>query len=499
MPRRDKSNQFNVPSNDDESLHTEKQKVDRQDVEPVSQRGSNPSEFELSESELSKVAQNIDKPWSRRRFLRRTAGSFAALIVAACNRAAPAAPTPTPTKTPYRTPSSTIRSLLARPTNTPIADSKTFLPVITNGTEDDQPIAAAQLATDTPIPPTDLPPTKVPPTATPTPTPPTEGTPFPPGPPSKLGLHVERNSPEIFDLLETGGVATITTLELDANFAAQIKQMSPATKLIGRIVLPQVQLDQVSDPTSAARAFVEELLPYADDARRRDHFDGWISHNEPTVGSENDSGSIERMKRLSEFEAERTRLLGERGIRSVIGNFATGGPDLSLWEHFLPAVQAAQEHNGWLGLHEYSAPTIYYLSTRANQGRYPDVAPQDEGWLTLRYRKVYNQFLLPAGLGIPLVFTECGVDGLVEDRPGPKDARGWQEFQQYWAENGYGLWGPGAYVEQLVWFDKAMSQDWYVLGGCIYALGTSSQWLTYDIAGPVSGVLKQYLSVHAQG
>jgi len=68
----------------------------------------------------------------------------------------------------------------------------------------------------------------------------------------------------------------------------------------------------------------------------------------------------------------------------------------------------------------------------------------DTGWVTLRYRKVYDEILRPAGLVIPLVMTELGVDGYVEPRPGPPDARGWKDFQGYWAENGFGLWGPGA-------------------------------------------------------
>ncbi len=61
---------------------------------------------------------------------------------------------------------------------------------------------------------------------------------------------------------------------------------------------------------------------------------------------------------------------------------------------------------------------------------------------------------------------------------------GWQHFQQYWGENGYGIWGPGAYVEQLVWYDEAMRQNDYVVGGCIYALAASSGWESYDILGP---------------
>jgi hypothetical protein len=242
------------------------------------------------------------------------------------------------------------------------------------------------------------------------------------------------------------------------------------------------------------------LLPFADDANRRPYFDGWETYNEPVAAN------AEEMKKWSDFEAERTRLLGDRGIRSVIGNFGTGQPSspiaeqpFELWEHFLPAIQTALQYDGWLGLHEYSAPTIYYLTTRDGMGRYPGVAPEDSGWLTLRYRQVYNQILIPRGLAIPLVFTELGVDGLVDaNRSGPLDAKGWHHFQRYWAENNFGLWGPGAYIEQLVWFDEAMRQNDYVIGGCIYAMAGSADWESYDILGDAARVLRQYLQVHAQ-
>lgn len=413
---------------------------------------------------------------SRRRFLRRLGVVAAGALAAACGR--DATPTPSPLATPTAT--SITRSPLAPP-STLGGDGTVYMPLM----RQDQGVAAAAAPTPEPLP--TVTPTPRPPTPTPTP----PATPFPPGPPSKLGLHVERNLPQIFEVLESQGVSAVTTLELDANFVAEIKAISPATRVIGRVIMPQANLQDL-DPIGAAHAFVEQLLPYADDDRRRPYFDAWISFNEPVASS------TEEMSRLAEFEAERTRLLGDRGIRSIIGNFGTGQPPLEFWPAFLPAVQVAQQYNGWLGLHEYSAPTIYYLSTRENQGRYPGVAAGDKGWLTLRYRQVYNQYLIPAGLSIPLVMTELGVDGLVADRPGPPDARGWQDFQRFWAENGYGLWGPGAYVEQLVWYDEAMRQNDYVIGGCIYALGTSAQWLSYDIAGPAASVLTQYLSVHAE-
>ena len=419
--------------------------------------------------------------WNRRRFLAGIAGGVAA-VLAACGRER-ATPTPTtspllPTATPTQIgPSSLL------PTQT---GYRQYAPFVPNETGPEIALAPEPTLTPTPPKPTSTP-TPEPPTPTPTP----QATPFPPGPPSKLGLFVARNHPQIFDLLATGAVTVVKTLELDRNFAKQIKETSPGTKLIGRLQdLEQVSLATL-DPTAAARAFVDKLLPFADDPDRRPWFDAWEAYNEPVAGN------ADEMQRLADFEAERTRLLAERGIRSVIGNFGTGQPPLELWESFLSAVQAAQQYDGWLGLHEYSAPTMYYLTTRENQGRYPGVSPTDTGWLTLRYRQVYNQILIPRGLAIPLVMTELGVDGLVANRPGPPDGTGWQHFQEYWAQNGYGLWGPGAYIEQLVWYDEAMRQNDYVIGGCIYALAGSSGWESYDILGPAAAVLQQYLSVHA--
>lgn len=423
---------------------------------------------------------------ARRRFLGGMASGLLALVTATCGRDRA---TPTPTIRPTDTPTPVARSsLLSTPTE---AGYKTYFPLAAR--EGNPAVAVAAAPTDTPEP-TDTP-TPSEPTATPPPppTPTPSATPFPGGPPSKLGFVVARNLPDVFDLLKTQAVSAVCTLELDVNFAGQIKSTAPNTLLIGRLPhLEQMQLSTL-DPVPAAQAFVNQLMTVAGDERRRKYFDAWQAYNEP------EAGNAEEMKRLADFEAERTRLLAAEGIRSVIGNFATGRPDLELWQYFLPAVQAAKENNGLLGLHEYSAPTIYSQSTRENQGRYPGISPEDTGWLTLRYRKVYNQILKPANLAIPLVFTELGVDGLVGNRPGPPDAKGWQDFQDYWRDNGYGLWGPGAYIEQLVWFDEAMRQDSYVLGGCIFSFAGSNGWQSYDILGPAAAVLKQYLSVHAPG
>lgn len=447
---------------------------------------------ELSTDSAQSSVQSSVRAFDRRHFLGGMLSGVMALIATACGRSRA---TPTPTLRPTATPMPISQSsLMPTPTQ---AEHAAYLPFSPR----DGSVAVAAAPT---VAPTDtLEPTETPtpaePTATPKPppTPTPTATRFPAGPPSKLGFVVARNDPQLFKLLETKGVAAVCTLELDVNFAAQIKQTSPHTLLIGRLPhLEQVQLSSL-DPIPAAQRFFNELMVVAGDERRRRYFDAWQSYNEPVPGN------LEEMQRLADFEAERTRLLGAEGIRSIIGNFGTGQPSgpgnepFGMWSAFLPAMQAAKEYNGWLGLHEYSAPTIYHKSTREHQGRYPGVTPEDSGWLTLRYRQVYNQILKPANLAIPLVFTELGVDGLVDNRPGPPEARGWQDFQAYWRDNGFGLWGPGAYIEQLVWFDEAMRQDSYVLGGCIFTLAGSDGWQSYDILGPAAAVLQQYLSVHA--
>jgi hypothetical protein len=320
-------------------------------------------------------------------------------------------------------------------------------------------------------------------TATPTPT----ATPFPPGPPTKLGLFISRNDPRIFDLLRTGNVALIKTLEYDPNFAAEIKQTSPRTLLVGRIDLPQLDLAALNDPAGAAEAFATRLLPIATEPRRLAAFDAWEAYNEPLAVDP------EQMARLAQFETVRTRLLAAAGVRSVIGNFGTGHPDLALWPHFRPALEAAIEHKSYLGLHEYAAPTMQFGTPQDPLGWGSD--PTQEGWLTLRYRKVYRGYLQPNKLTLPLLLTEVGIDGLVTNRPGPA-GKGWKDFMAYWDELGMGKDAPGNYVEQLAWYDSQLQQDDYVLGAAIYAAAASPGWESYEVLGEVEPFLKQYLSVH---
>jgi hypothetical protein len=252
------------------------------------------------------------------------------------------------------------------------------------------------------------------------------------------------------------------------------------------VTMGQIDLNR-SDMAAEARRAVEAILPLALDERRAGLVDAWEGFNEPVPGDE------EQMRKLAELESERVRLLADRGLKAVVGNFGTGQPPLEWWPAFRPALETAQAYGSYLGLHEYSAPTMWFNTNRAPLDFGVDAA--DEGWLTLRYRKVYREFLIPWGLRLPLLLTEVGVDGLVTDRPGPPGG-GWKDFASYWAEMGMGPDAAGNYVEQLAWYDSQLHLDEYVQGSAIFAMTAFQDWDSYQIQGEAADILLQYLSVH---
>jgi len=367
-----------------------------------------------------------------------------------------ATPGPSPAASPTFSPaaSPTLQSPLPSPTGTP---------------------ALSPTPTPTPSPT---------PTHTPTPTP--TPTPYPPGPPSKLGIFTTRAEGQINTLIREGKPALLKTLNLDPNLARFTKEHSPTTIVIGRLSLDQ--LDLTADPGPLARQLSAQLLEHALEPVRFQYFDAWEGYNEPVADTP------DKMKRLADLEAERTRLLGEQGIRSVVGNFGSGHPPMELWEHFTPALDAIRQYKGFLGLHEYSAPIMQWgfgrlQASGADEG--------DEGWLTVRYRKSYRHYLQPLGYGdIPILITECGVDGTVKPRPGPDEAKGWRDFEEFWIENGLRRDTPGVYMDQLIWYDSELQKDDYVKGAAIFAAGASPGWESYELLGRALELLTQYLKVH---
>lgn len=326
------------------------------------------------------------------------------------------------------------------------------------------------------------------PTRTPSPTPTIDATPttyvstipnLPPSSelgPSKLGLHIIRNNDAgINEFIRQGQPAVIKALD-SFGYVAEVKAFSPRTIVVGRI--DELAQNYVGNPEEAARDFVNSQLDQYLANPAVDYWEGW---NEPDP-------NLDNMSWYTRFEQERVRLLAQYGLRAAIGGFATGVPELDEFMLFVPAIETALQYRGILTLHEYSAPDMTYLYGDPLPG-YPTYP--DRGSLTFRYRWYYREILEPAGLVIPLVISEAGVDGIIGNRPGPSGT-GWRDFQTYWVEQGWGQNGPEAFINQLAWYDNGVRLDGYVIGFTVFTAGGIANWIPYDI-NPILPELTAYV------
>lgn len=294
--------------------------------------------------------------------------------------------------------------------------------------------------------------------------------------PSKLGVHVVRNNdPRIMEFVRRSQPAVMKAVD-DVGFLEEVKEVSPNTITIGRISARSQ--NYLGEPEEAAREFVAQQLPQYLANPFVDYWEGW---NEPDPG-------LRYMGWYARFEQERVRLLASHGLRAAIGGFSTGVPELDAFALFVPAVETAIEHRGILSLHEYSAPEMTYLYGAPLPG-YPAYA--DRGALTFRYRWYYREILQPAGLVLPLVISEAGIDGIIGDRPGPSGL-GWADFADYWVQQGWAATGEEAFIRQLNWYDNGLRQDGYVIGFTVFTAGAIAQWVPYDI-GPILPRLADYV------
>jgi hypothetical protein len=126
----------------------------------------------------------------------------------------------------------------------------------------------------------------------------------------------------------------------------------------------------------------------------------------------------------------------------------------------------------------------------------PDEDQGDEGWTTLRYRKVYRQFLIPRGLGsLPLVVTECGIDPMVNPKPQGAPSAAWKDLGKFWSQHDGETDKADFYFRQLRWYDEELQKDDYVAGATIFTYGSfGPPWSDVDIAGTaVSDKLRGYV------
>jgi hypothetical protein len=269
-----------------------------------------------------------------------------------------------------------------------------------------------------------------------------------------LGAHVSSTVHGLPETIAAWKTPLVVLLDF-SDVWHDVKAESPHTTFVGRLfqeTQPDFN-DPDLDPHQAARDHNERIMPWAE--RMGETCSFWQGVNEPILNSQ------EAAERYAEFDAERARRLYEHGFRVTVGSFSVGNPDLALWNHYLPALEAARQYGGMLALHQYAWPTLDH--------QWP--------WLLLRHRKVYDGEPAHGWAGlpdhlktVPLAITECGLDGLLEPGHPP---RGWQVI--YGDE-------PDEYLRQLAWCDQELRKDPYVIGAAIYCLATpDALWKSYDI------------------
>jgi hypothetical protein len=236
----------------------------------------------------------------------------------------------------------------------------------------------------------------------------------------------------------------------------------------------QLQRNSGKTPLQAAQQYVQDMM---ETYQSNFLIKYWEGHNEPVWGN------LDEMGWYAQFEIERMKLMAQHGLKCVIGNFASGTPPLELWPGFVPALQAAKQHEAILGLHEYSCPWMWWMTGKHQVD--PSEDQGDEGWTTLRYRKVYRQYLIPKGLGdLPLAITECGIDPLVNPKPPGAPSGTWRQLGDFWGSHDNEPDKADYYFRQLVWYDKELQKDAYVVGATIFTWGHFGEsWADFDVAG----------------
>ncbi|MDY7080535.1 MAG: hypothetical protein SXV54_26950 [Chloroflexota bacterium] len=291
--------------------------------------------------------------------------------------------------------------------------------------------------------------------------------------PTKLGAHVLRSTGDLGDYIKAR--PAVVKLVGDWGLAKDIPQ---GVLVIGRKFEgsydAQLQRNTGKTPLEGAQQFVQDQL---ETYQSNPLIEYWEGHNEPVWNTDDE------MSWYAQFEVERMRLMADEGLKCVIGSFATGTPALDLWPAFLPALRAAKEYQAILGLHEYSCPWMWWMTGKHQLD--PSSDEGDEGWTTLRYRKVYRQHLIPNGVGdVPLAITECGIDPLVNPKPPGAPSGTWRRLGGFWIDHDNEPDKDDYYFRQLVWYDKELQKDDYVIGATIFTWGSFGEpWSKFDVAG----------------
>ena len=248
-----------------------------------------------------------------------------------------------------------------------------------------------------------------------------------------------------------GYVPGVKVVNPDAATLAKLRSEYGARMLIARLNMPGLTLDQGGGGWWDATAGTVASL-----AAHLDYIEVPVNEQYP------DAGEIER---YADASAEYVRLAAGVGARCIVGNFSVGTPEVADFVRFLPALEAAHEHGGALGLHEYALPRNF-----------------GAGYWLGRWTEFYTAAAVYAEevWELPCILTEFGIDGGLEKPSRPRDTAGWRAYGMTAAE--YVTWLDGALaIEQ----ERADDCGLTLLGVCLFNAGDYSDkaWHSFEIGG----------------
>lgn len=262
---------------------------------------------------------------------------------------------------------------------------------------------------------------------------------------SQISVHQERPSSSARRTVEAGCkvLKLISDFGLSFDIASgKVKPGNPNLIVIGRMVSAFNAHDQKGEnPTDAAAKFVNsQKLTY----QLNPHIKIWEGHNEFNPQT------IEEVAWWALFEAARVDMLNQIGLRSVVGNFSTGVPDVAWWDAFIPALKAVDEGNGYVGIHEYIAGK--FLDANGN-------IREPEG--ILRHEPIHARAFAPNKIKSHIIVTEFGV----------------LDYRRVYS-NGR------EYARDMFVVDAQVSATPYVDGLCVFTHGSANPaWDSYDVEG----------------
>jgi hypothetical protein len=191
------------------------------------------------------------------------------------------------------------------------------------------------------------------------------------------------------------------------------------------------------------------------------HVWAWEGPNEPQPMSDPNFRA-----NLDQFTSRLADLMQNASLRLVGHNFGVGWPDIGHGPEFATSITKLHDYGFYLGLHEYSAPTM-----------------QDGvGFYCLRYRNLIQE-LQGAGVPIPnIVIGECGLDGGVIGPPPPYV--GWKTL----CDN-----DPACYIDQLLWYETELRKDAEVVCASIFTAGAFDPWYDFEMEEGISMTLADEL------